>query len=107
MSQARSLPQARSTSTARLASGARATLELVGAAMAGEGHLDAAERQGAPRSRPIEISLRRLPAILVVLLLAGVVLAGIAVLSVLAMVVRAVAAASAALAARHTLIALR
>lgn len=107
MSQALSTPQALSSATARLGSGVRATLELADAAMAGEGHLDAAERQGASRSRPIEISLRRLPAIIIVLLLVVVVLAGMTALFLVSILAHAVGAAVAAVTSRQSLVALR
>ncbi|HXH35568.1 MAG TPA: hypothetical protein VNJ54_14380 [Plantibacter sp.] len=101
------MPQALSTSTARLESSARATLELVAAAMAGEGHLDAAERSTGSRHRAAEVRLRRLPAIIVVLLLSAVVLVGIGVAFVFAVVTRLLATAVSALSSRQHLVALR
>lgn len=101
------MPQALSSSTARLGSGARATLELVAAAMAGDGHRAPAEQDGRPSRRPMELTLRRLPAIVAVLLLAVVILAVIGVLVVLSLVVRVLAAGVAALGPRPHLVALR
>ncbi|WP_133060028.1 hypothetical protein [Plantibacter elymi (nom. nud.)] len=100
------MSQALRTSTARLGSGARATLELVAAAMAGEGHLEAPEGDGTPRRRPVELALRRLPALLAVLLLAAVVLTVIGVLMVLTLAVRLVSSAVSALGPRQRLVAI-
>jgi hypothetical protein len=86
------MPQALNSSTARLGSGARATLELV---------------DGTPARRPMELTLRRLPAIIAVLLLAAVILTVIGVLVVLSLVVRVLAAGVAALGPRPHLVALR
>lgn len=96
-----------STSTARLGSGARATLELVAAALAGDGHTQAAGTDGSARRRTMEVTLRRVPAIVVVLLLASLVLAVIGALAVLSLVVRASAAGIAALSPRQRLVAIR
>ncbi|AQX81232.1 hypothetical protein BWO91_15785 [Plantibacter flavus] len=98
------MSQALRTSTARLGSGARATLELVAAAMAGEGHLEAPGADGTPRRRPVELVLRRLPALLAVLLLAAVVLTVIGVLMVLTLAVRLVVSAVSALGPRQRLV---
>ena len=98
------MSQALRTSTARLGSGARATLELVAAAMAGEGHLEAPGADGTPPRRPAELALRRLPALLAVLLLAAVVLAVIGVLMVLTLAVRLVSSAVSALGPRPRLV---
>lgn len=75
--------------------------------MAGDGHLDAAEGTGAPRSRPVEMRLRRLPAIIAVFLLAAVVLVGIGVALLLVVVAHAVAVAVGALNSRSAVVALR
>ncbi|TKJ95465.1 hypothetical protein PlfCFBP13513_16635 [Plantibacter flavus] len=99
------MSQALRTSTARLGSGARATLELVAAAMAGEGHLDAPGADGI-RRRPVELALRRLPALVAVLLLAAVVLTVIGVLMVLTLAVRLVSSAVSALGPRQRLVAI-
>jgi uncharacterized membrane protein len=100
------MSQALRTSTARLGTGARATLELVAAAMAGEGHLETPEADGTPRRRPVELVLRRFPALVAVLLLAAVVLTVIGVLMVLTLAVRLASSAVSALGPRQRLVAI-
>jgi uncharacterized membrane protein len=100
------MSQALRSSTARLGSGARATLELVAAAMAGDGHPETIGEDGTPRRRPVELVLRRLPALVAVLLLAAVVLTVIGVLMVLTVAVRLASAAVSASGPRQRLVAI-
>ncbi|ROR82818.1 hypothetical protein SAMN06295974_2916 [Plantibacter flavus] len=100
-------PHPGSTLTQRLSSGARATLELMAAALAGEGHRDAAERSGAGRGRPVEVSVRRLPAVVVVLLLGLIVLTAIGTLFVIAAIGTGVAAVLGAVDQRRQHLAIR
>lgn len=95
------MSQALSASIARLGAGARAILELVAGAMSGTGHLEAAARRGDTSPRTVELSLRRLPAVIAVLLLATVVLAGIAAVFVVALALQLLAAGIAALVPRR------
>ncbi|MGK9147479.1 hypothetical protein KXS11_07635 [Plantibacter flavus] len=100
------MSQALTTSTARLGAGARAVLELVAGAMSGTGHLEAAARRGDTSSWTVELRLRRLPAVVAVLLLATIVLAGIAAAFVVALTVQLLAVVASALVPRRAVVAL-